>query len=108
MRIGAVRVVLDFYNNTDLARKRRELVALCEELRKTYRVSAAEIDCFDDLERGVIGFALVFPDTQEPSRCLAQLDAIARYIDSNSPARVISEESELMEHSGSYDPEQIV
>jgi uncharacterized protein YlxP (DUF503 family) len=105
VRVGAVRVVLDFYNNTHLTTKKRALAALCEDVRKTFLASAAEIDAFDDLERGVIGVAIVFTETTETSRCRDKLEAIGRHIDATAPARVISEEAELLEHAGSFETE---
>ena len=44
MRIAATRITMDFFNNTEVAEKRRQLAELCEDVRKQFNVSALEID----------------------------------------------------------------
>ena len=95
MRIAAARITLDFFNNTDVAEKRRKLSALCEEVRKQFNVSALEVDELEHPEKCVIGFAAVIPDHWRDASIQRFSKTICEYIDTHAFARVTSEESDI-------------
>jgi len=96
MRVAAARIQLDFYNNPSVSRKHEVLAALCQDLRKTFQVSALEVAEFEDPEKCVIGFALVIPDSWNTPGVQTKLETICRHIDETSEARVVSEEREIL------------
>ena len=98
MRIGAGRIVLDFYNNDDVNLKRRQLAKLCEDLRRKFNLSALEVDDFEDPERCVIGFAAVIPANWKTSSAQSFLETICKTIDTTSFARVMAEDVNLISH----------
>jgi len=98
MLIGVGRIVLDFYNNTELNKKHRQLEELCADLRKKFNVSALEIADLDDPERCVIGFAAVIPETWKPKSAESLVERICKEIDSTAFARVTVEDTDLLEH----------
>lgn len=98
MEIGVGRIVLDFYNNSDLALKRRALEEICQDLRRKFNVSALEVADFDDPERCVLGFAAVIPENWKPQSAESLVEKICRTIDSTSPARVMVEDTDLIVH----------
>lgn len=100
MWIGSGKITLDFYNNSNLAEKRKQLDALCVDLRKTYNVSALEVDAFEDLEKCVIGFAAVIPENWKTQSAKSFVEKICKTIDETSFARVVGEEVELLAHGG--------
>jgi uncharacterized protein YlxP (DUF503 family) len=101
MLIGVGRIVMDFYNNTDAAKKRRQLEELCADLRKKFNVSALEVADFDDPERCVIGFAAVVPEGRSEKSAQSLVRKICDEIDQTSFARVTVEDWDLLEHGGS-------
>lgn len=98
MLIAAGRIVLDFYNNTNVASKRRQLEELCLDLRKKFNVSALEVADFDDPERCVIGFAAVIPENWTERSAQGLIEKICRTIDQTAFARVMVEDCELLSH----------
>jgi uncharacterized protein YlxP (DUF503 family) len=98
MRVGAGRIVLDFYNNTQVSLKRRQLKELCEDLRKKFNVSAMEIADFDDPERCVIGFSTIFPDDWNTRRSRGLMEKICKRIDETAFARVMVEDWDLLSY----------
>ncbi|MGK5088584.1 DUF503 family protein [Bdellovibrionota bacterium FG-2] len=97
MRIAAGKVVLDFFNNDNLALKHRKLDEVCADLRRKFNLSALEIADFDELERCVLGFAAVIPDTWKHASAQSFLEKITNTIDETSVARVMSEDCEIIE-----------
>ena len=106
MLIGTGRIVLDFYNNTDVPKKRKLLEGLCADLRKKYNVSALEVADFEDEERCVIGFAAVIPENWKTPSARSFVEKIAKEIDETAFARVTVEDLELLEHGSSPGYEQ--
>lgn len=104
MYIGVGRIVLDFYNNTDAPKKRRQLEELCADLKKKFNVSALEVADFDDPERCVIGFAAVIPETWKYPSAKSLVDKICETIDQTAFARVTVEDTDLLVH-GEESPE---
>ncbi len=98
MLIGVGRIVLDFYNNTDAPKKRRQLEELCTDLRKKFNVSALEVADFDDPERCVIGFAAVIPENWKERSASSLVDKICETIDQTAFARVMVEDTDLLVH----------
>ncbi len=98
MLIGAGRIVLDFYGNTDVASKRRQLEELCADLRKRFNVSALEVADFDDPERCVIGFAAVIPENWKTISAEHFVEKICQTIDETAFARVMVEDWDLLSH----------
>jgi uncharacterized protein YlxP (DUF503 family) len=100
MLIGVARIVLDFYNNTDVALKRRQLAELCEELRRAFNLSALEVADFDDPERCVLGFAAVIPENWRTQAAESLVQKICTTIDQKAFARVMVEDWDLLAHGG--------
>jgi uncharacterized protein YlxP (DUF503 family) len=98
MLIGVGRIVLDFYNNDNVALKHRQLEELCTDLRKKFNVSALEVADFDDPERCVIGVAVVIPENWKTSSARGFIDKICKTIDETSFARVMVEDVDLLSH----------
>jgi uncharacterized protein YlxP (DUF503 family) len=98
MLVGVGRIVLDFYNNDNVALKRRQLEELCDALRKKFNVSALEVADFDDPERCVIGFACVIPENWKTASASGFVEKIRQTIDKTSFARVTVEDCDLISH----------
>lgn len=96
MDVGVGRIVLDFYNNDNLALKHKQLETLCNDLRKKFNVSALEVADFDDPERCVIGFAAVIPETWKHQSAQSFIDKICKTIDETSVARVMVEDVDFL------------
>ncbi len=96
MRVAAARITLDFYNNSSIPKKHAMLEKLCADVRKQFQVSAGEIADFEDPEKCVIGFAQVIPDSWNTLGVRALIEKLCRYIDENSEARVMTEETEIL------------
>jgi uncharacterized protein YlxP (DUF503 family) len=96
--VGAARIVLDFYGNTDLAKKHRELEELCTELRRKFNISALEVADQDDPERCVIGFAAVIPETWKTKSARDFMEKVCNTIDEKAFARVTVEDWDLLSH----------
>ena len=98
MLVGVARIVLDFYNNSNVTTKRRQLEELCSELRKKFNISILEVADFDDPERCVIGFATVIPENWKSISAQALVERICKEIDQTSFARVMLEDWDLLSH----------
>jgi len=98
MWVGVGRIVLDFYNNDNVALKRRQLEELCVDIRKKFNVSALEVADFDDPERCVIGFAAVIPENWKTSSAKGLVEKICKTIDETAFARVMVEDWDLLSH----------
>ena len=100
MLIGVGRIVLDFYNNTSLPAKRKQLDELSVALRKKFNISVMEVADFDDLERCVLGFAVVIPENWREHAARGLVETVCKEIDSTAFARVMVEDWDLLEHGG--------
>jgi uncharacterized protein YlxP (DUF503 family) len=98
MLIGVGRIVLDFYNNTDRSKKRRQLEELCADLRKKFNISMLEVADFDDPERCVLGFAAVMPENWKTASAQGLVDTICETLDTTAFARVTVEDTDLLSH----------
>ena len=101
MWIGVGRIVLDFFNNTSVPSKRKQLEELCHDLRKTYNLSALEVAAFDDPERCVIGFSAAIPENWDTKAASHFVEKICKTIDDTSFARVVVEDWDLLPFEGS-------
>lgn len=107
MWIGSGKITLDFYNNSKLSEKKKVLENLCLDLRKLYNISILEVDEFEDLEKCVLGFAVVIPENWKTQTAKSFVEKICRTIDETSSVRVVSEEVELRAlGSGDYELEE--
>ena len=100
MRIGVGRIVLDYYGNDNVQKKRRELEALCQDLRRQFNLSAMEISDFEDAERCVMGFAAVIPDHWNEQAASSFVEKICETIDQKAFTRVTVEDWDILEHGG--------
>jgi uncharacterized protein YlxP (DUF503 family) len=100
MLIGVGRIVLDFYNNTSLPAKRKQLEELCGDLRRKYNISVLEVADFEDLERCVIGFAVAIPESWKEHAARGLVETVCKTIDETAFARVMVEDWDLLEHGG--------
>ncbi len=100
MWVGMGRIVLDFYGNTDGAKKRRLIDEFCADLRKQHFVSAREVADFDDLERCVIGISVVMPEDWNEARTRGLMEKIGDSVDRTAFARVTIEDYEITEFGG--------
>ena len=98
MIVGVGRLVLDYYNNQNAAKKNRELEELCKEIRKQFNISIVEIADFEEAERCVIGFAIVIPETWKTLSAQNLVQKICETIDQTAFARVTVEDCELLQH----------
>ena len=97
MLLGAGILILDFFNNTDLALKQRQLAALCADVKKQFNISIAEIEVNDDPERGVLGFSIVIPNTWKSVSAEATLKRICELVDQTAPARLTLEDWNIID-----------
>jgi uncharacterized protein YlxP (DUF503 family) len=98
MWIGAARLILDFYNNDSKHKKRENLDSLCRDIRKKFRATAEEVSDFDDLERCVIGIALVMSEPHSRPEVQHRIQEVCEWIDQNSFARVTVEDWDVYSH----------
>lgn len=98
MLVGVGRIVLDFYNNDNLALKHRKLEELCSDLRRKFNVSALEAGDFEDPEKCVIGFAAVIPENWKTKSAQSLVEKICETIDKTAFARVTVEDWDLLSH----------
>ncbi len=94
MFIAGAKIILDFFGNQNLKKKRDELDTLLKELRRKFNISAGEVEDFEDYERCIFGVSLV-ASSEKAAR--AAMKNTLEYIDSNSFARVVMEDSEIFE-----------
>ena len=98
MLVGVARIVLDFYNNDNVALKRRNLEELCQDLRRKFNISALEVADFDEPERCVIGFSAVIPENWKSHSAKSFMEKICKTLDETSFARVTVEDWDILSH----------
>jgi uncharacterized protein YlxP (DUF503 family) len=96
MWIGAGRIVLDCHPGGDLREKAQVVEAVCRELRKLYNLSILEVAEFDGLDRCVLGFAAVMPESWREASCKSFIQRILKTIDETAALRVVADEWELL------------
>lgn len=91
----AAKLTLDFYNNDNLALKRRKMKDLAKLVRSKFNVSSMEVADFDELERCVFGFSAVGPESWADKDAQDYIRKVCSFIDSTAFARVTSEDWEI-------------
>ncbi len=84
MWIGAGRLVIEFFNNTKASAKTKNIEEFCKDLRKKFNISVLEVAEFDHLERCVIGFAVVMPETWREKAATDFVQKVLEFIDQNA------------------------
>ena len=97
MQIIAGKVTLDFYNNTTLEKKAALIKELTKAITSRHSVAFREIDEFDDLEKCVLGWSGVAPNTWDGLRISKYAENIMKDIDQTSAARVTLEDWEVVD-----------
>ncbi|MGE4232694.1 MAG: DUF503 family protein [Bacteriovoracia bacterium] len=92
MYIASGKIILDFYNNDSIGKKKSNLTSLVKEVHQKFNVSAVEVADFDDPERCVIGISLV-ASTQRSAK--AAIDKVLEHIDTHAFARVVVEDTDV-------------
>ncbi len=92
MWVSAGKIILDFHGNQNIKQKRHQMAALLADLRKKINVSATEVADFEDLERCVIGLALVARNEQEAR---AAMKKVLEQVDATAFARVMVEDTDV-------------
>ena len=98
MWVGAARIVLDFYGNDNVTVKHRKIEELCDIIRRKFNISALEVADFEDPERCVLGFTMVFPETWKESSAREIMEKVCKTIDETAFARVMVEDWDLLTH----------
>lgn len=89
MFYGIGKVIFDFYGNSEARTKHAAIERLIKSLWKEHRLSAREVEDFDNPERGVLGLAVVAANESSARRRLA---VAFQFIDAHSELRVVAEE----------------
>ena len=92
MVIAAAKVVLDFWGNEEPRHKKQLIEKLTQQLQNTHHVALTEVDDFDSLESCVLGLAFCSPEMKAAQN---RMKNILEFIDKNSAARVVSEDSDF-------------
>lgn len=95
MVIASLKIILDFYGNQNLHKKKSEMATLFKDIKKKFNVSVLETADFDDYERCVFGVTAVCVD-EKSARAMGK--KITDHIDGSAFARVVMEDSELFFH----------
>ncbi len=72
MIVAAAKIVLDFWGNDDLRKKRKLIDTLAEQLHSAHRIHLTEVEEFDDLERCVLGLPSIVITVAENQEKLAR------------------------------------
>ena len=96
MFVSSGRIILDFYGNQNVKKKRSEMESLTKELHRKFNLSVKEIEDFDDPERCVLGIALVGSTQNGAQNAVA---SVLQFIDTNSFARMVFEDVETSRFS---------
>lgn len=95
MWIGAAKISLDFFGNNNIKLKKKNMLDLCKDIKKTFNVSASEIDSFDDPEKCSLGVSIAMPSDWNDQKAKETIQNICSYIDNHSFTRVISDSWEV-------------
>lgn len=64
MHLIGIKVVFHLYAVDSLKEKRRIVKSVIDRVRSKHKISAAEVDYLDSLDRGAVGFGIVSNDRQ--------------------------------------------
>jgi len=101
MLIAVGRIVMEFYNNDQVALKRKNLDDLCKTIRHQFNISILEVADWEDPEKCVIGFAAIIPENWKTQSAHQFIEKICKTIDQTSFARVMIEDCDLLSHGDS-------
>ena len=59
MHLIGIKVTFHFYYVESLKEKRRIIKSITDRVRSKFKISAAEVDYLDSLDRGALGFGVV-------------------------------------------------
>ncbi len=96
MFIAAAKIVLDFWGNEELRDKKKLIEALSQQLREEYSLTLNEVEALDDLEKCVLGLCFC---SSEREKARVKMESILKFIDQKSAARVVSEDSDIIQFS---------
>lgn len=81
MHLIGIKVTVHFYYVASLKEKRRIIKSITDRVRHKYKISAAEVDYLDSLDRGSLGFGIVSNNRQHAEtvlqKVLNQIDTIS-------------------------------
>ena len=81
MHLIGIKVTVHFYYVASLKEKRRIIKSITDRVRHKYKISAAEVDYLDSLDRGSLGFGVVSNNRQHAEtvlqKVLNQIDTIS-------------------------------
>lgn len=95
MWIGLGRLVLDYYGNQSLSDKKNNIESMCKDFRRKFNLSMLEVADFDELERCVVGFAAVMPETWREEKARDFIAKMVEEIDRAAFARVTVEDWDI-------------
>lgn len=81
MHLIGIKVIFHIYYVESLKEKRRIVKSITDRVRNKYKISAAEVDYLDSLDRGSFGFGVVSNNRQHAEtmlqKVLNQIDLIS-------------------------------
>lgn len=81
MYLIGIKVTVHFYYVESLKEKRRIVKSVIDRIRHKFKISTAEVDYLDSLNRGALGFGIVSNDKQHAEtvlqKVLNQIDLIS-------------------------------
>lgn len=89
MHLIGIKVIFHIYYVESLKEKRRIIKSVTDRVRHKYKISAAEVDYLDSLDRGSLGFGVVSNNKQHAETVLQK---VLNQIDSISEIEVIEVE----------------
>lgn len=89
MHLIGIKVIFHIYYVESLKEKRRIIKSITDRVRHKYKISAAEVDYLDSLDRGSLGFGVVSNNKQHAETVLQK---VLNQIDSISEIEVIEVE----------------
>lgn len=89
MHLIGIKVIFHIYYVESLKEKRRIVKSITDRVRHKYKISAAEVDYLDSLDRGSLGFGVVSNNKQHAETVLQK---VLNQIDSISEIEVIEVE----------------
>jgi len=87
MHLMGIEVTFHFYYLESLKEKRRIIKSIVERVQSRYKISAAEVDYLDSLERGACGFGIVSNNRRQAE---SQLQKVINHIDIQPEVEIIN------------------
>lgn len=86
MVLIGIEVILHLYAVDSLKEKRRIIKSILDHVRSRYKISAAEVDYLDSLDRSAVGFGVVSNDRMQAE---SVLQTVINHIDIQSEVEII-------------------